>query len=390
MKNQKYIISGSNFSFSQFSFPLTLFILSLSFLWGWMYLTQHLLPVETSPDPILRPYMGVSPETNPWVAVWQRWDVLHYQAIAEKGYAAFDTSLFTPPVYPFLMRLTGILFNGSTLLGGMFVSLLFCAFSFAAFYSLAKFELDDEPQARRALLYLAIFPTTFFLFAPYTESLFMLGSILCLFNLRKSNWVWAGIWGALAASARLTGAVIFIPALWAAWTTWRESNNRSAWLAPFIIAAASLAFPLYAWLGVGYSILAPFEAQSQRFHGGFTFPGINIIQAIQQVVSGNFPITNALDVLLTLIFLLLGFVVWKQLPRIYGIYHLAFMALYLTRIADVYPLLSMARYVLALFPVFLVLARYGENPIINRIIIYGSTLGALFLSAQFALWGWVG
>ncbi len=42
-------------------------------------------PTDTSPDPILRPYQGVTPETNPWLEVWQRWDTLHYQAIAERG-----------------------------------------------------------------------------------------------------------------------------------------------------------------------------------------------------------------------------------------------------------------------------------------------------------------
>jgi hypothetical protein len=66
------------------------------------------------------------------------------------------------------------------------------------------------------------------------------------------------------------------------------------------------------------------------------------------------------------------------------------MALYLTRVAEIYPLLSMGRYVLALFPAFLILARYGESPIIQRIIVYTSLLGALFLSAQYAIWGWVG
>jgi hypothetical protein len=50
----------------------------------------------------------------------------------------------------------------------------------------------------------------------------------------------------------------------------------------------------------------------------------------------------------------------------------------------------MGRYVLALFPAFLILARYGESPIIQRIIVYTSLLGALFLSAQYAIWGWVG
>jgi hypothetical protein len=66
------------------------------------------------------------------------------------------------------------------------------------------------------------------------------------------------------------------------------------------------------------------------------------------------------------------------------------MILYLTRIADIYPLLSMARYVLALFPAFLILSEYGENPVIHRLVVYLSIPGALFLSAQFAIWGWVG
>lgn len=221
-------------------------------------------------------------------------------------------------------------------------------------------------------------------------SKFMLGSVMCLLNIRKSNWLFAGLWEALAASVRLTGAVIFLPAIWTAWENWRVNKNFSAWPTPFLIAAASLVFPLYTWLGLGRSILASFEAQSQRFHGGFTFPGINIVKAIQQAALGNFPITNLLDAILTLLFLAFGFIVWNHLSRIYGIYHFAFMALYLTRIADIYPLLSMARYVLALFPIFLVLARYRKNPVLNRIILYISLLGTLFLSAQFALWRWVG
>lgn len=372
------------------SFPLIVFLLIFLFLWAWMHFVQRLIPVNLSPDPILRPYMGVAPETNPWLSVWQRWDTLHYQAIAERGYAAFDTSLFTPPLYPFLMHMIGMLFNGNTVLGGLLVSIFFCAASLIAFYRLAQVELKDEILARRALVYLLLFPTAFFLFAPYTESIFMLGSVLCLFNLQKSNWMAAGIWGALAASARLTGAAILLPALWYAWQVWKENRSLKVWLAPLIIATASAAFPLYAWLGLGRSILSPFEAQSQRFHGGFTFPGVNIVKAIQQAVSGNFPITNTFDVIFTLLFVGLGFVVWNNLPRIFGIYYAAFMALYLTRIADVYPLLSMARYVLALFPAFLILARYGENPIIQRVIVYLFILGTLFLSAQFALWGWVG
>jgi hypothetical protein len=53
------------------------------------------------------------------------------------------------------------------------------------------------------------------------------------------------------------------------------------------------------------------------------------------------------------------------------------------------PLVSMTRYVLAVFPVFIVLGMWGKNPWVNRVILYTSILLQLYLSAQFILWGWV-
>jgi Gpi18-like mannosyltransferase len=371
-------------------FPLIVFTSVWLILWAWMFLVRWAYPGDLSPDAILRPYMGMPSEINPWLEVWQRWDVLHYQAIAAQGYQAFQTALFTPPLYPFLMRVASFFLGGNTLLGGMLVSVVSCAFSLVAFQRLAQFELGDERLAMRAVLYLALFPSSFFLFAPYTESLFMLGSVSCLLSLRQKNWLAAGAWGMLAACSRLTGAVILLPVLWAAWAEWKLNHSWKVWLAPLLVSLAAATFPLYAWIGLGQSMLAPFQAQSARFHGGFTLPGLNILAAIRQIFANQFPLTNALDLLFTLTFLGLGFLVWKQLPRLYGIYYLGFMALYLTRVAEIYPLLSMGRYVLALFPAFLILARYGESPIIQRIIVYTSLLGALFLSAQYAIWGWVG
>jgi hypothetical protein len=53
------------------------------------------------------------------------------------------------------------------------------------------------------------------------------------------------------------------------------------------------------------------------------------------------------------------------------------------------PLVSMSRYVLVLFPLFCLLAQWGEKPWVNRIIVYASFLAALYFSAQFFSWGWV-
>jgi hypothetical protein len=50
----------------------------------------------------------------------------------------------------------------------------------------------------------------------------------------------------------------------------------------------------------------------------------------------------------------------------------------------------MARYVLEIFPAFLLLAIWGRSPWVNRLVLTLSLLGLLFFSAQFAIWGWVG
>src|SRR3989304_2020391 len=141
------------------------------------------------------PYVGVTPTVNIGLDVWQRWDALQYQAIAERGYQAFDTALFTPPLYPWLMRMTGLLFGGDTLLGGVVIFSFFFLGGLWAFYLLAERILQNAASARRALLYLLIFPASFFLFAPYTEPLYFLGAAMCLYALSTKQWFSAGLWG---------------------------------------------------------------------------------------------------------------------------------------------------------------------------------------------------
>lgn len=376
--------------FPKIGFPIFLFGSTWLLLWLWMRLVLAVYPGDLSPDPIFRPYLGVSPTANPWLAVWQRWDVLHYQAIAERGYAAFSTAWFTPPLYPWLMRLVAYLV-GDTLLAGILLSALFYALGLVFFYWLAQYELREERLAQRAVAYLALFPTSFFFFAPYTESLFLLGSVAFLLALRQRRWLAAGLWGSLAVASRLVGAVILLPAAWSLWHEWRRGHRPIAgWPALVLPLLAALAFPLYAHFGLGESVWAPFLAQTERFHGGFTWLGFPLIAAVRQVVLGEMPLPNLLDLAFTLFFVVCAFLVWKRLPRLYGVYYVGFLVLYLSRMAAIYPLLSMPRYVLALWPIFLALAQQGEDRRVHRLIVYLSLVGLLFFSAQFAIWGWVG
>lgn len=374
---------------SDVRFPLSLFVILWLGIWGWMRLVFEVYPGSLAPDPVLRPYLDVVPVKNAWLAIWQRWDGLHYQAIAERGYEAFPTAPFTPPLYPLLMRLLSP-FLGGTLLAGIFVSATSYAIGLVLFYQLARLELSQEKAARRALMYLMLFPTAFFFFAPYTESLFFLGSVGAMLALRRKEWLRAGLWGSLAAASRLPAALILIPLSWAAF----EERNREQLLCKgmsvLLPLLAALSFPLFVWLGLGKSFWIPFQAQSARFHGTFTWPGWNILVTVSQIFSGEYPLPNFIDLVFTLLFVAYAIPLWKRLPRIYGVYYLSFLGLYLTRIAAIYPLLSMPRYVLTLFPAFFVMAQQGGDPRIHRLILYVSSTMLLFFSGQFAIWGWVG
>jgi len=356
----------------------------------WMFLVRQIFSQPIPPDPLARPYLGVEVETNPWLEPWQRWDTLHYQAIAERGYEAFDSALFVPPLYPGLVRLASALMGTDSLVSALIVSNVAALAGMAAFYSLALEERADPIWARRAVLYLSIFPTAFFWVAGYTESLLLLLAAAALLAARRARWLTSGLASGLAALSRLTGALLIVPIGATAWSAARREKSRRPLLAVAGALTGALAFPLYVWLGMGLSPLAPVEMQAARSQGGFTLPGVNLLRAIERLLAGETDFADLFDLALLLLFLALAVPVWRQLSRPLAVFYSAFLLLYLSRAAGIAPLLGSARYVLILFPAYLVLARWGRRAWIHRLIVYLSATGLLLLSGQFAIWGWVG
>jgi NADH:ubiquinone oxidoreductase subunit 4 (subunit M) len=99
---------------------------------------------------------------------------------------------------------------------------------------------------------------------------------------------------------------------------------------------------------------------------------------------------DAFDLVFLILFIACGYFVWRKYSKVTAIYYVSMLSLYLVRFAGSQPLLGTARYVLMLFPAFFVLAEWGRRPWANRLILYSSFAGLLFLSGQFAIWGWVG
>src|SRR6266852_8845230 len=149
---------------------------------------------------------------------WNHWDAANYVRIAQYGYQRiYDTAFF--PLFPLLISgiahllggegwsylLVGTILTNAALLGALFV-----------LYQLAV-EAKGEQVARRTLLYLCIFPTAFFFFAPYNESLFLLFTAGTFLAMRRQRWWIAGLLGLLAALTRSAGILLFIPYIVELW-----------------------------------------------------------------------------------------------------------------------------------------------------------------------------
>lgn len=333
-------------------------------------------------------YMGVSKETNPWLEAWQRWDTPQYQAIAERGFSAFDTAYFTPPLYPFLMGRLAPLFGGNSLLSGLFVSGLAFLGCLLVLHRLARLEFGDEALAMRAVISLAVYPAAIFLAAAYNESLFLLFTLLTFYSIRKERWLAAGVFAGLAALTRIPGLFLALPLALAVWQGWKK-GSRTGWLALAVMGVELVGYLLYQWIGLGQPPTAILVAQTHR-GGVLSLPGLNILEAFRRIFIGQLPLENFIELLFTLAFIVLTILVWKKLPRLYGVYAVSLMLFFLARMGSPQPLVSMVRYTLEIFPVFLLFAAWGSSPVFRRVILYLSWLGLLFFSAQFAMWGWVG
>ncbi|MBI5651723.1 MAG: hypothetical protein HZC40_14960 [Chloroflexi bacterium] len=344
--------------------------------------------LAASPYPVeqIYPYYGVAPATNLLLAPWQRFDTNWYLAIATRGYGSVEGDAHFPPLYPALMRGLGAMLGGNFFLAALLISNLTLIAALAILHQLAR-ELFGATIAARTIAYLVIFPTAFFFFCAYTESPFLLVALLALRALRRRAWVWAGFWSFCAILLRLQGVALFVPLAYALGQARPFDHKRAR--------ASALALPLLAsglylamrWLTGDPSVVPLAET---TLHARLAPPWENYFYALATILSGRFHLADALNLISTTFCAIVLVIGWRALPREFSLFAAASLIVLTMRVVETQPLNSMSRYALTLFPIFIVLAHWGKKPWAQRAIVYGSFMLALFLSAQFVLWGWVG
>ena len=278
----------------------------------------------------------------------ERQDAVWYLRLADDGWSGEDASAAFFPLYPITVRVVAWVLPGDTLLAALLVSNVAFLGALLALFALTA-DAFGPRVARRAIVVAAIFPTALFFLAPYTESLFLLLSILAFREARADRWGRVAVFGALAALTRSAG-ILLIPALLVeAWTQRDRPGGRRA--TARVAGAAAIAIgPLswFAWWGLAHgNWLAPLDAQRQ-WGRDLQPPWVSLARAVR--FAWSFQSYWLLDLMLVLIAvggLALALPALRRSEAVYGARGL------LLPLVDPFadrPLLSVPRFAVVLFP----------------------------------------
>lgn len=327
-----------------------------------------------------------SPAHGVLLDVWGRWDAEHYLSIATQGYHGKDVAFF--PLYPFLVNTVGG-FIGDHLAAGLLISNIAFFIALAYLYALVKLEFDDASVAYHAIFYIAIFPTAIFFSAVYTESLFLMLTVASVFYARRGNYITSGVFGALASMTRVEGILTALPLAYEVWRGWRERHGTT--LARGIIGLGVVPLGLVAYMFYLYALQGDpmaFSRVQADWNRHLAAPWVavtNTINAIAVNPAASGAVNHIIELVFTGAFLILMIAAFRILRPSYALYFAASLLVPMSTAS----LMSMPRFVLVIFPAFMLLALWGRRPAVN------SALVSLFLpvlglfTVLFADWYWL-
>lgn len=283
------------------------------------------------------------------------------------------------PLYPFLGGYVGRLFGDSapaTYIGLMLVSWTTFVAAMIVLYRLARLDLDDA-RAMRAVVLTTVFPFSYFFGMVYTESLFLLLTLLAFYLFRTRHWIGGGIAGALATATRVN-AVLMGPSL--AWIAWRAAvprERRRAAVGLAIVGAGVAAYSLYVYHLSGNPFEWAISISRWNYHPGRA-PWIAPIELVRNLVTdpaGYFrrdPMApyDTLYGITAIVFIAAIPFVWARLGAAYGL----FMALNLWLPLSSGVFEGLGRYCSVLFPFFIWAASWRSRTLVVTLLIVSIVL----------------
>lgn len=335
---------------------------------------------------------------SPFWDAFIRYDSGWYHQIARDGYGfvaggpsvgvgkAGKIAFF--PVYPILMRYAGRLFGpeaSDIYLGGILVAWTSFALAMVALFYLARLDLPRR-CAERAVLLTAVFPFAFFFGLVYTESLFLLLTVLSFYGFRTRRWWLGGAAGALATATRVNG-ILMLPAL--AWIAWQAApptiRDRARAATGVLLAAAGVgAYSVFVYRLSGN----PFEWAASISRWGY-YPGGApwiapmwlitrlLLHPYAYLAGDRMAPYDTLYGMTGILFLAVVPLIWRRLGAAYGLFML--LNLWLPMSSGVFE--GVGRYCAVLFPCFIWLASIRHRDVSTALVV----VFALFYTLGLAL-----
>jgi len=312
-------------------------------------------------------FNSVTSSENNWLNIWDRWDSGVYKTIATSGYEQtvgmkMDWWAFLshfPPLYPimiYIVSLLGVPIPSS----GILVSFLSIIIASVILYELVLLEFKNQQSAVLAVLFLNLFPTSYFTISIYSESLFLLLTIASFYCLRKERFFWAGLLAGGAILTRNVG-IVLIP-IYFIYSFSAFFKNRRSNLNLLCLCLLPI-FAMVIYIGINKFYFGDYfyflhEKLSFNTTKHFIFPfkeTYHDLLAISQnsnLLNESFMTTrgwNAIFVLFAFLVTTLGI---RKVKWEYTLYSFSSIFLYSSLSWGI----SNARYVFATFPMFLVLS----------------------------------
>jgi hypothetical protein len=356
---------------------------------GWF--SQHLLPNKDYP---LQSVVERGWHFSPYrlLDIWGRWDSGWYLDIVQRGYslrgvaAEVQSNIAFYPLYPTLVRwLTlpipdAFLTPGRYLLVGVALSNVLALAALVLLYRVVM-SMCDQEVAGRTVAYVLLFPTGFFLSCFYTESAFLFLSVAAFYLAARRRWPLACLMGCCLALTRPQGILIAVPLVWmylegAGWS--RKALRLDAlW---FLLVPVGLLVHLWTVYQLSGNALDALHIQT-AWQRSLTTPWETVLRPAHVV-----PYILPLERWATLGFLSLSVAALWLLPSAaYGLFCLLSMAPILTSGT----LTSAPRFVLVLFPAFVVLAMAGRRRVVHLLIVALSFALQVLLMAAWSQFYWV-
>jgi hypothetical protein len=329
---------------------------------------------------------------NPWEGDEQRhllsryslrWDAGWYLSVIRDGYSYnpdSQSNIAFFPAFPYLARLLETVLPMGEVLAGLLVVHLALFGALLYIYQLIRIDYPDD-TAWRTLFFLLIFPAAFFFSAFYAESLILFGMAATIYHARRGQWLLTGLFGTFTGLTKLIGVILIIPVgLELLRQGALRRNNIRAWVGGALTLAGGLAYLVYLQFSLG-DFRAYFWNQEHWNRDSFDpDPFVTFAQFLTGQEMGYLPYPGELmelhnyyflmDMGTLLIFLAAGVYLWLRVLPAYGALVLA---------GAMVPALSgtplaLARYMVILFPVFLLVGRIKSEPVryaIAMISIFG-------------------